>query len=1301
MSEKTIQSLTIRSTEHQPGVEYKWSKLSAPEFFIKNIEIPELNSDKEGATSINLGSIVSGMPSVFARANLFKIALESLSDTNIKAKGMLSFYNQLISEWRGFLSCIALNYSDLSIDRVFLKYSDGKSLGETENIYEPLGAFGNVLFDRKKLWIDQTRSENQPDNFPFIDVISYKGSVVGGTSPESFIFTSVSYHLDEKQVFLRNGKFVDPLESDLNPKELNILYGYCKHLLKKISGFRKHFSNLQESDTPNYSNLINNLEDWANGMLNYSRQKGWQNPVEKTPEIALFESPFNIIFNYSTQLFGLNGVISDDENQEGAIAFNPEELLLPESSQILQIGLPNGESNPDFLKNHPILFLKAERTDRSGFYAYFGLPLSTVALSVFDNHMDAICGLKDDSHVKSRIIAFYDPSGEVEKLNVTLKIVDRLGKDTEIKRTYSIGGEITGKDLVLWPDFISKQWQRYFLYSELPHNGVQFQATPFVGDKDDPFFRIIRDNNGLPEYIVENGRVANLPENNKAQLLIESNYKVANSYKYEVYESNQPYKGIKFSIGKSENICGFALVRYDELGTINGLPKNWLTNNDRDLVPANLGVDFGSTNSSIAYWSESDPSRINRPFRLKNRRVSLLTDQKSKNYDTPSEEKELFFFQGEEVPTNAIKSVLTLHDYKRIANSASLVDNQLMEKDIVGGFPCFSRNLPIETSNENRHILNLVGGAGITELVHNMKWSNKSIDKSHKTAYLRTLILHVYAQLFEENHEPVSIKWSYPSSMPKALLHDYFGIYKNLEDVSPIVNGKKMEIYRPSDLEIENDKGETPWGTAEDNEINSNAYPNNDSVSTWNLPTNNDTSTSWDSEVSSEWERSERSSETSGWGSNRKATKKQFMDIKTDTGPLNFQFKELGNNESLTEACAVANYFLLDYPVRPGELLLIFDIGGSTTDISVICPLDGGSKAMIKQNSIRFAAQRIAQATGYSKNFQSVLLRVCEKKKFKLSGLHTSPYKYNKETAPFYFEQIVDRLDDSDYGDFYKLIAAECKELMIVNLYVTGLIMYYAGQLTFKLRNEIMRSEDFPHKMKNYQPKINIAFAGKGARIFDWLEAGVNAKTARDYFTQMFIRGIGGENIARSTISPIDYTRGIIININHLKKDNNSDVKYEVSKGLAIPTFNTRMLVPENKQAIEILGEEGFCVYTSEGDKKYLGYGNSVTSEMMEFIGDSFVCSPPDPRRPCPKFMDFAYLFNKVSHSLFGLDVKENQFLEAFANMNIESYIKQDPDYIEAKKNRANEKKFDYVAPIIILEGMKFYEKYLLEWMKK
>ncbi len=1293
MADNKIKALAIKvnSKTEPSGVEYSWDDIPQLEIFTKNIIIPEIAADTDGNTSVDIGAIVSGMPTVFARANMFKNALDNITDKDAAISGLMLFYKSLISEWKGFISCIALNYKNIEIKRINLEYTDGRNLSETTNIYEPVGAFGNALFERKPLWSDQTLAKAK--RVPFIDVISFNGRVVGGTSPDSFLFTSVSYKINEKFPFINNGKFINPVEdkkSNLKPEELFKIYGYAKHVLNSINKFEQSFENLDEFLKPNYANIIGCLQDWMKEMILYQETKGYPKLDNQTPpEVgSLFQYPFGILFNYSTELYGLDGQFYSDGSLEGSIQFDPKDLLLPVTTEIAQIRF-GGNEKKNYLKTKPILLLEAETFGQPNNYTYFTLPLTPLALNLFGAQLDALVGLEEHSNVKSRISSVYDPNNkDGEKLTVTLKLFTQTSNEPIIKElVYNVSRDsIRGKDILIWPNFISKQWNRYFLFSEIPHNDVKFQATPFIGDVNDTYFRIVLDEQGVPIYLAEKGKASSIHEKNKnikIQLHVNSNPAVAdNAYKYEIYESNQPFKGLKFAYNGID--CGFGIIRYDGTGNNPVLPNNMLSVT-KDLIGAKLGVDFGSTNSSVAYYSEGKNSVCDNLI-LENRRVSLLADDSKNNDEIPAVEDEIFFFQNDEIITNSIKSVLTIHDPRRLVNENNISQDSLASQAVKGGFPCFEKNLPIENAQNNRYILgyNRVGKA---ELVYNMKWSTQNIDKSYKTAYLSSLLLHVYAQLFMEGHEPKTLKWSYPSSMGKDLLTSYQGIWDSLKVVNPIVSkSAPLKICPPSDLANLGDTSGSSW------DIESNSSPSNNG--------NNNSDSLWGSTGSdkSAWDNSTPATIVSGWADENSKSKRSDVDIATETGPIRFDFKELGDEESLTEACAVANYMVRPnggYSLNPGELVLCFDIGGSTTDISALCQMDGG-KAMIKQNSIRFAAQRISDATKYSPNFKSVLLKICEKKKIKIEGLNTTKNKFSENTAPYYFEQVVDRLEAADFDDFYRLIAADCKEMMSVNLYVTGLIMYYAGQLAHKLRTEIIKSEDAPTAVKKLAPKIKIAFAGKGARIFDWFNA-VNTKAANDYYTQMFIRGIGGEAIARTTISPISVNPLKIIDINSQRTDNNADVKYEVSKGLAIPTNQTKILVPSNKNAIEVLGEEHFCIVTSKGEFKYLESSNSITPEMMEFIGDSFICLPPQGKPHCPRFMDFADLFYKVSSSMFGLKMSQSDFIAGFQDMNIENYIKGDSEYIEAQKRKNDQKKFDYVAPIIILEGMKFFEKHLLK----
>ena len=1287
MAEKSLKALAIKSKSNPPGKsEYKWDVIPEIDNFTKGIVIPELGIEKDGTAKVDIGAIVSGMPTVYARAILFRNALDNVTDKDAEASGLMLFYKSLINEWRGLISCVALNYKDIEIQRLRLQYSDGKNIFETENIYEPLGAFGNMLFERKPLWCDQTLATND-EKIPFIDVITFKGQVIGATSPDSFLFTSVGYKVPEKLPFINvnNGKLIDPLLSDIQPEQLLTIHAFVQHIVNKIDQFKNTFNNLENFLKPNYSSIYGNLQDWLKEMDAYATKRGWVMPSQKpgsTPEVNIFSAPFSTLFNHSTELYGFEGTISS-EYFEGAISFKPSELLLPDNTELIQFRVSKDEAkDKNYLANRPLLLMRAEEKDNKGTYCYFTLPFTPRALNVFGKNLTTLVGIEEQSALKSLISAEYEADNLGEYVSVSLRLFTKEGSEKVLNKKYKVVDEVSGRDILMWPNFISRKWNRYFIYNEIPHNDRLFQATPFIGDISNDEFPIILNENSEPLCLAKNGKLEDLKnENFKTSLLVESNGKVSdNQYQYEIYESNQPFKGIKFTYGKSDNLSGFAIIRYDKLNKKNDIPKDW-TNEMQNLAEARLGIDFGSTNSSVAYWSDRDNEV--KGMTLKNRRISLLASDNKNNDERPAVEDEVFFFQNDEIKTNAIKSVLAVHDFKRLSNPTNLSQEQLLEKEVIGGFPCFEKNLPIETSDTSKHTLKF-NRAGTAELKYNMKWSSNSLEKSHKKAYLRSLMLHIYAQLFEEGHEPTSLKWSYPSSMVGDILNQYRGIYDSLSEISPIVEPKRLLVC-PPDIQGNTSGDENTWaGSNTGSSWGGVSETSENTVTTWG-----DSGNSWGSPTPTP------TNTAGGWGNQESSKSKSVIDIKIDNGPLKFDFRHLDDNESLTESCAVANYFLEDLPVRPGELLMIFDVGGSTTDISVLSQMEGGGKAMIKQNSIRWAAQRLAFATRYSKDFQSVLLRMCEKKKIKIEGLNTTPSKYNENTAPFYFEQLIDRLEDSDFLDFYRLIAAECKELMSVNLYVTGLIMYYAGQLTLKMREEMLRSEDVPVIVKNMPPKIYIAFAGKGARIFDWFDA-VNPKAANEYYTQMFIRGIGGMERAKSTITPINFPSEII-KINAFKKENNADVKYEVSKGLAIPTFKSKILVPKEKQAIEILGEDGFCVYTPSGEMKYLDFGNSVTPEMMEHLGAYFVNNPQPGKPPCPRFMDFADLFYKVSSSTFGFNMKQEEFIAGFNNMNIEAAIKQDPDYIEAQKKRKESKQFGYVAPIFVMEGIKFFEERILK----
>lgn len=1282
----------------------EWRDMTAQiHVFTRDIITPDITSDADVA------AMVSGIPTVFARANMFNTALSYASSIKGNTSALNQYYLGLVDEWRGAIACIALDSNAIDVRTIELGYSDGKDYKDTANIYEPKGAFGNMLFERKQAWCSQKASQNEKV-LPFINVIKINGKVVAGTSPDTLLFTSANYKLAQGKPYVdvTTGKFTDPQKSNLSAEQWLSLYAYVDNLIKKIPALANYYTPAGRKSLVDYSNVSQNLTTWLKEIKDNILKKGYDLEKASALPVNSFKEPFDKIFNFTDELYALNGVISQIDG-ENKIIFNPEKLLLEKTAEIARIPLGMEYSrNPEKLSELSIYVLKASRLGKDG-YAFFALPLSELGIKVFGQNIGVLLGQdRTGTSIKSQLQASFDELNNT--LDVKLAIITDDNKTKAINVTYKVRSEmIHKKDLVLWPNFISKQWNRYFFYSEIPHNvhseDCPFRAVPFVGDENDDFFNVIKDEDNNFMYLADNGHVIE-DDRTKAKLHIVADHRVADSkYQYEIYESAHPFKGVKLTTTTKES--GYILIRYSQNGGIR-MPWNRL-GDSRELRDAHLGIDFGSTNTSVAYYDtvkRENPQGIT----FTDLRVSLLCDMHGK--ETPiTIENSLFFFQGQKLNSNAIKSILALQDFKRFPKNAS--ESTLTKKEVSGGFPCFCKNLPVTSIQDDKINVEFINGTGTNAtLIHNMKWSDQESDKAHKTAFLSSLLLQIYAQLFTDDVVPVKLKWSYPSAMGDSLVKDYDQIWNNLNTICPVTDqkGEKKTLnvteWRAGHVKVSDegwgDKGNSsdPWAANSKDAWGSGsnaAASNND----WGAPAASDgwgsdsgTSDGWGSDSgSSGWNDSP--AQADGWGSANVQAKP--VDLKPDGGPIKFDFVDVNQESCLTEACAVANYMSNDQNifVDARHLVLCFDVGGSTTDISALCKMKDKKgqlrTAMIKQNSIRFAAQRISSATKGIPTFKKVLDAICEKYKIRILGLNMGPNTYTQETAPYFYEQIVDNLNSEQLVDFYKCISAYSPELFSVNLYVTGLIMYYAGQLANKLIQEVRRSEDGPGK--EWRPQVQIVFAGKGSRIFEWFSC-TNFERAKAYSNEMFIHGFGGMEQARNLL----YGPPAI----GLTPTSSQDNKFEVSKGLAMSSLQAAgggLVVPEEDKAIEILGEEGFSLKTIDGTIVNLQYDNSITSEFMEHIGNYFM-GPVDGtgEMTCKKFMDFTNVFYTYAKNLYNLDRKMNQgdFISGFKNMNINGYIQALPEYRKAVQDKGPDNKFDFVAPIIILEGMKFYDEILL-----
>ena len=1283
-----LKSLIISSESQAPPAQYKWKSLDNMTTFAREIITQDTGDDD--IPSANLGTVISGMPTVFARANMFKIALDSVNDPNQKNKGLILFYQGLVNEWRGLIACIALKSEKIEVRRVELKYPEGNNIESSDNMYHVAGSFGNMLFEREARWSNPL--EDNDKRAPFIDVIIYNGKVIGGTSPDSLFFTSASYNLSEEtESFITKiknqdnevGIFSDPLHlQSFDPNEIFRLRSYVKYILDNISKLTEFYSSKGIIDPGHHNSVITNLTNWKKEMDVKLKEKGVKDDrPDEIPQINKFNIPFDKVVNYSTTIVAKDGVIYE-EGVDGGIDFDPQELLLPSNTKIACI---DDEGDKDFLDGKPILLLKAGVKGRSNEYRHFLLPLSPKGIEVFGDSLSTVLGLDDNSSAGSRIIGVYDEESEVLQVKLSLTTNNNTPLGATIPVNYSTtSDDITGDDILLWPNFVSPKWNKYYLYSEMPHNAPNWKALPFCMGEDN---HVIMNESGDDFIYITNDQNRSDSDESKFLIYLDQSKLGGNKYLYEIIESKRPYKGFKFLNGS--NLAGYAVIEY---GKDTNSPIK-LDTGIGELTEAHVGIDFGSTNSAVAYRVSGDNNA--KGYQFKNRRVSLLApggDEKDNNIK-PAVEDEVFFFQNDEIMSNEIKSVLSIHDNNRIfddkgrGNIASLA-----RENVKGGFPCFEKNLPIEDSDRKKHVLKF-NSIGQSHLIHNMKWDSDSnsneIERSYRAAYLKNLFLHVYADLFDEKLYPKTLKWAYPSAMGKNLIGSYSEIWQELgsPEINPLTGADySVEIStKYADMSDSLNTEDSSWTS------NSNT-DDSSSGDDWN--TSSGGGDSWTTNDNSGWGTDEtkpipKKENQGGWGSESGPKIVGGEKIEYVDNAIEFDFKNIDFKSSLTESEAVANFLANNQQVEtsvPNALTICFDIGGSTTDIIVLGTMNGPNGprlTMIKQSSIRFAAQRISQATRFSKNFKNVLIELLEKKGIKVEGINKGDNKYNENTAPYYFEQLVDRLEQNDFDEFYKKLGTDCKELCSVNLYVTGLIIFYSGQIAKKVKNEIDRSPNQPNGWG--PPKIQLQFTGKGSRIMDWLKH-INPDLSKQYYNEMFIRGFGGMEEAKSNLGgpPVFVPR----NDEMLRQ-----VKFEVAKGLASPSVKDIYISKEDGLPLEVIGEDGFKLFTPEGEKK-LGADDTIKPTYIKSIGNAFMFQPDNPEIPCPRFMNFAQLYYKVATDLFDFKASKEDFMQGFQNMNISDYITLMPEFQEASKN---EKGFDFVAPIIVLEGMKFFEEIILK----
>jgi len=1305
MANKAL-TIDVKAAAVPNGTIDEWTPLGNTTVFIKNIVTPQLSE------KTNVGQLVSGIPTAFARVDLFKTALDHVatSGETVGENNLVAYYTHLADEWRGLIACMALDYAHINVRRIDLAYSDGKKTAQTTNVYEPKGAFGNMLLRRAARWCDQDLTDNQAA-VPYINVIKYRDTVVGATAPESLLFTSTGYRCEPSGerpwIDVVTGKFIDPLKSTMTPMQVVALHAYVTHILNGLGAAEEYYSKLPEGEGVNYTSIRTILQNWKKEIEDRATRDGFELSLGSTPPVsAAFGGPFAKLFTHKDILHGVEGMISD-RNMAGGVEFDPKNLLLDETAKIAKLEL---NLNEEELKDLPILVLSAD-IKRMNEKAYFALPLSAMGLNVFGKNVAALVGMQGaTSAISSSLKATYDPSARSGNLEVELTLVTNSGIKRQLKKVYTSDSVIKNNDILIWPNFVSPQWDAYYMYSELPHNGTSqnYRAFPFVGGMEGDYFRILVDKDANPFLLSKEGRIVVPDTVAEAELLVISDEAVAdNPYKYEIYRSNKPFKGVRL-LSPTGNEGGYLLVNYSSAqGT--KLPHDWMRPGAHTaLRPVRLGIDFGSTNTSIAYSSDSTREQ---GFEFGNQRVSLMGNEMPGRPLFPKE-NQVFFFQGAgpKVMSNPIKSVLTIHDNRRLpALRTGETLKMRNEREVVGGFPSFADNLPFSNSDKNKITLFYPNGVGEVTQIHNMKWEDNDEDKAHKSAFLRTLMLQVYATLFAEGFVPESIKWSYPSAMAGQLLYSYQNIWDTLKEISPVLK----ETGERYPLNVSKYTDTRSLGT----DIGTGGFDNGEKSSDSNCfgggfggGFGGNDAGGFEGGFGGGFGSNDAGGfgggfgnaggfggSASGFGTAGEEEKEMpegsdddFMPddperkVVYDPEPL-YTMENANSNPSLSEAEAVANFISVKYGTETNVLNLCFDVGGSTTDISALFYLRGGV-TMIKQNSLRFAAQRVSQSVSHFPQFRKVLASICQKYRIQMVGLNFGNDTYNEHTAPYFFDQIVNRLNDDQLEDLYNCIAAECPQLMCVNLYVTGLLMYYAGQVAHKLIDDLVRTGEDEWQARK-RPNVRVTFAGKGSRLFQWLNT-LNPQAARQYYGQMFVMGYGEKHL-KETLAGWQLIE--------LPELHDPDIKFEVSKGLA--KGDTKLQRPKKQQPSEIIGEAGFELTGRDKVIRPLEFTNSITPAMISSIGVN-LCQDSN-HTQADKFTEFCGFFYNAAHQIFHWTVNTTVLEKACREMSISAYVRNTPEFRAAEREaQQGGQHFSFVAPLIILEGMKFYDETLLKLLK-
>ena len=734
-------ALLIKSYTTKGGSQGKWNILEDAFSYIQGINTGKV-LDTLSAEELN--ALISGVPSPWARAKLFKFAFDTLAapDPNIDQSGLSQFYEMLCGEWKGLIALLAL-YRDR------ITFSNPIELDPEGDNYDIASAFGRMLFDDADIWSNQDALAKDPDAKPFIQLIYYNQHLIGATSPLTGFFTGVDYSQlkgETKDInWYRKGLLEDPTNY-LNPTQLQKVYLFLKNMNKNLNAFEAKVNSQRGTkkllDLTGFKKISRSWED----QLKKKGQLVERGPVAK---YANAQCPFSVLLDSNVPVFLKNDFTFTYTNDgDYKLIGDIQELM---SSDKFVVGWSESAEQRPKLSDGPMFYLISKNIQDNS-CCYFTIPLSEKGIDIFKNSLSSLLGYTQSGN--SSLTATITEDG---KLAASL-IVEIDGQKVELTtKEYGISWQTDPGKVIMWPNFVSDKWNKYYLYSEFTSDAQQQFVPIFKYDK-----KIVKTISG--DFLTSRYEVA--PDEEKIveikKLVTYPSGEGDDLPKYNIIGADKPFFGLSAIVKETgkEVHAGFLICR----------PSVVEDKTSQSLLSAAaVGFDFGSNNTCV-YFNPDDHGA--RPIPFENNRL-VLVGYENKDKRKLADNDELLFFSNYHSINGQFKSWLHEHDSRYNCYNES--------EEIAGGVPVNRPNVNVVKMDS----YTITTQAGT--LHYNMKWLDDDKGLQKKRAFIKTLWLQTCAYLYKNKIKPTQVFWSYPGSMMESDITELEKIFEDVCKITPIV----------------------------------------------------------------------------------------------------------------------------------------------------------------------------------------------------------------------------------------------------------------------------------------------------------------------------------------------------------------------------------------------------------------------------------------------------------------------------------------------------------------------------------